>query len=76
MCASETLAYTHSFREYLETGAAGVVMVDLSWCGGLTEARKIAGMFHDNFAKYADGVSEAVRNAGPATIDADNSAEG
>ncbi len=33
-------------------------------------------MFHDNFAKYADGVSEAVRNAGPATIDADNSAEG
>jgi hypothetical protein len=33
-------------------------------------------MFHDNFAKYADGVSEAVRNAGPATIDADTSAEG
>ena len=28
-------------------------------------ARKIAGMFHDNFAKYADGVSEVVRNAGP-----------
>ncbi len=44
VCASETLAYTHSFREYLETGAAGVVMLDLSWCGGLSEARKIAGM--------------------------------
>jgi L-alanine-DL-glutamate epimerase-like enolase superfamily enzyme len=43
-CASETLATTHSFREYLETGTAGVVMLDLSWCGGLTEARKIAGM--------------------------------
>ena len=28
-------------------------------------ARRIAGMFHENFAKYADGVSEAVRNAGP-----------
>ncbi|MGE0799640.1 MAG: mandelate racemase/muconate lactonizing enzyme family protein [Lautropia sp.] len=42
--ASETLAYTHSFRDYLETGAAGVVMLDLSWCGGLSEARKIAGM--------------------------------
>ena len=27
-----------------ETGVAGVVMLDLSWCGGLTEARKIAGM--------------------------------
>lgn len=44
VCASETLAYTHAFREYLETGAAGVVMLDLSWCGGLSEARKIAGM--------------------------------
>ncbi len=44
VCASETLAYTHSFREYLTSGAAGVVMLDLSWCGGLSEARKIAGM--------------------------------
>jgi galactonate dehydratase len=44
VCASETLAYTHAFREYLETGVAGVVMLDLSWCGGLSEARKIAGM--------------------------------
>ncbi|SFJ77499.1 L-alanine-DL-glutamate epimerase [Bosea sp. OK403] len=44
VCASETLSFTHAFREYLETGAAGVVMLDLSWCGGLSEARKIAGM--------------------------------
>jgi L-alanine-DL-glutamate epimerase-like enolase superfamily enzyme len=44
ICASETLNGVHAFREYLETGAAGVVMLDLSWCGGLTEARKIAGM--------------------------------
>jgi galactonate dehydratase len=44
VCASETLSYTHAFREYLESGAAGVVMLDLSWCGGLSEARKIAGM--------------------------------
>ena len=44
VCASETLAYTHAFREYLETGVAGVVMLDLSWCGGLSEARKIAAM--------------------------------
>jgi phosphoenolpyruvate carboxykinase (ATP) len=28
-------------------------------------ANRIADMFHDNFAKYADGVSEAIRNAGP-----------
>jgi galactonate dehydratase len=44
VCASETLAYTHSFREYLETGVAGVAMLDLSWCGGLSEARKIAAL--------------------------------
>jgi len=44
ICASETLAYTHAFRDYLATGVAGVAMLDLSWCGGLSEARKIAGM--------------------------------
>ncbi|MGG5819461.1 mandelate racemase/muconate lactonizing enzyme family protein [Falsiroseomonas sp. HW251] len=44
ICASETLNGVPAFREYLETGVAGVVMLDLSWCGGLTEARKIAGM--------------------------------
>jgi phosphoenolpyruvate carboxykinase (ATP) len=32
-------------------------------------ARKLAAMFHANFAKYADGVSEAIRTAGPAPID-------
>jgi phosphoenolpyruvate carboxykinase (ATP) len=36
-------------------------------------ARKIAHMFHENFAAYADGVSEAVRHAGPiAASDADD----
>ncbi|WP_412051221.1 mandelate racemase/muconate lactonizing enzyme family protein [Hoeflea sp. Naph1] len=44
ICASETLNGTAAFRDYLETGVAGVVMLDLSWCGGITEARKIAGM--------------------------------
>ena len=42
--ASETLATRWGFRDLLETGAAGVVMLDLSWCGGLSEARKIASM--------------------------------
>ncbi len=42
--ASETLAFRHSFRELLDSGAVGVVMVDLSWCGGLSEAKKIATM--------------------------------
>jgi phosphoenolpyruvate carboxykinase (ATP) len=33
-------------------------------------ARRIARMFHDNFAAYADGVSEAVRSAWPAPVEA------
>jgi galactonate dehydratase len=44
VCASETLGSRWAFRDLLETGAAGVVMVDLAWCGGLSEARKIAAM--------------------------------
>jgi L-alanine-DL-glutamate epimerase-like enolase superfamily enzyme len=44
VCASETLSYKWGFKDYLQTGVAGVAMLDLSWCGGLTEARKIAGM--------------------------------
>jgi galactonate dehydratase len=44
VCASETLASRWAFRDLLETGAAGIVMLDLSWCGGLSEARKIAAM--------------------------------
>jgi galactonate dehydratase len=44
VCASETLNGVHAFREYLETGAAGVAMLDLSWCGGISEAKKIAAL--------------------------------
>ncbi len=44
VCASETLAFRQSFTELLELQAAGIVMLDLSWCGGLSEAKKIATM--------------------------------
>lgn len=44
VCASETLGTRWAFRDLLETGAAGVVMLDLAWCGGVSEARKIAAM--------------------------------
>lgn len=44
ICASETLSYPHAFQDYLATGVAGVAMLDLSWCGGLSEARKIAAL--------------------------------
>jgi L-alanine-DL-glutamate epimerase-like enolase superfamily enzyme len=42
--ASETLATRWSFREVLERQAARIVMLDLSWCGGLTEAKQVAAM--------------------------------
>jgi galactonate dehydratase len=44
LCASETLASRWAFRDLLETGAAGVIMLDIGWCGGLSEARKVAAM--------------------------------
>jgi L-alanine-DL-glutamate epimerase-like enolase superfamily enzyme len=44
ICASETLGGKVAFRDLLVAGATDVVMVDLTWCGGLTEARKIAAL--------------------------------
>ena len=44
VCASETLGTRWAFRDLLDTGAAGIVMLDIGWCGGLSEARKIASM--------------------------------
>jgi galactonate dehydratase len=44
VCASETLATRWRFKDLLLTDAAGIVMLDLSWCGGISEARKIASM--------------------------------
>lgn len=44
VCASETLGGRWAFRDLLETEAAGVIMFDLAWCGGLTEAKAIADM--------------------------------
>ena len=32
------------FRALLETGAASIIMPDIVWCGGFTEARKIAAL--------------------------------
>jgi len=44
VCASETLATRWAFKDLLLTDAVGVVMLDVAWCGGLSEARKIAAM--------------------------------
>ena len=44
VCASETLGGMYPFRDVLEAQAADIVMLDVGWCGGLTEARKIAAL--------------------------------
>jgi L-alanine-DL-glutamate epimerase-like enolase superfamily enzyme len=44
ICGSETLAGAATFRNLLAADAVDVVMLDIAWCGGLTEARKIAGL--------------------------------
>jgi L-alanine-DL-glutamate epimerase-like enolase superfamily enzyme len=41
---SETLSTRWSFREVMDQGAARVIMLDLSWVGGIGEAKKIAAM--------------------------------
>lgn len=40
----ETLAGLASFRTLLESGAARVIMFDLGWVGGLTEACRVASL--------------------------------
>ena len=42
--ASETLGTRWAFRELFERQAASVAMLDVAWCGGISEAKKIATM--------------------------------
>lgn len=42
VCGSETLATRSTFRDLLAADALDYVMLDLSWCGGISEGRKIA----------------------------------
>jgi galactonate dehydratase len=42
--ASEMLGGRQAFRELLEARAASIVMLDLGWCGGLSEGKAVAAM--------------------------------
>ena len=42
LCISERLMTRWSYRELMEDGSANIIMPDVGWCGGLSEARKIA----------------------------------
>jgi len=44
LCLSERLMTRYGFRELLENRAARIIMPDISWCGGISEAKKIATM--------------------------------
>ncbi|WP_458098494.1 mandelate racemase/muconate lactonizing enzyme family protein [Roseomonas sp. WA12] len=44
ICGSETLGGAMPFRDLLAADALDMVMIDLAWCGGLTEGRKIAAL--------------------------------
>jgi len=44
ICISERLATRYQFREMLESKACDIVMWDVTWCGGISEAKKISDM--------------------------------
>jgi len=44
LCLSERLMTRWGFREVLENRAARIIMPDICWCGGISEAKKIASM--------------------------------
>lgn len=44
ICGSESLAGVRVYRDLLAAGVLDVVMLDLAWCGGFTEGRKIAAL--------------------------------
>src|SRR5215813_3415030 len=53
LCLSERLMTRWGFRELLENRAGQVIMPDISWCGGLSEAKKIATMAETHYLPIA-----------------------
>lgn len=53
LCVSERVMTRWGFRELLENRAAAIVMPDLCWCGGLSEAKKIATAAETNYLPIA-----------------------
>jgi L-alanine-DL-glutamate epimerase-like enolase superfamily enzyme len=52
-CVSERLFTKYAFRSVLERRAAHIVMIDLIWTGGLTEAVKIAALADAHHLAFA-----------------------
>jgi L-alanine-DL-glutamate epimerase-like enolase superfamily enzyme len=53
LCVSERLMTRWGYRELLENRAARIVMPDISWCGGISEAKKIASAAETAFRPVA-----------------------
>ena len=53
LCVSERLMTRWGYRELLERRAASIIMPDLAWCGGLTEAKKIAAAAQTQYLPVA-----------------------
>ena len=53
LCLSERLMTRWGFRELLDNGAASIVMPDLCWCGGFSEAKKIAAAAETEYLPVA-----------------------
>lgn len=51
--ASETLATRQQFSALMQAQAADIIMLDLAWCGGLTEAKAIASLAEANHLPIA-----------------------
>jgi galactonate dehydratase len=53
LCLSERLMTRYQFREVIEQGIAKFVMPDICWCGGISEAKKIATMAETHYLPIA-----------------------
>jgi galactonate dehydratase len=53
LCVSERLMTRWGYRELFERRAASIIMPDLAWCGGLTEAKKICAAAHTYYLPVA-----------------------
>lgn len=53
LCVSERLMTRWGYRELIERRIASIIMPDVAWCGGLTEAKKITAAAHTQYLPVA-----------------------
>lgn len=53
VAVSERLATKYRFREVLDSKAADIVILDIAWCGGISEAKQIADMADAYYIPFA-----------------------